>query len=106
MKPVTQPIRRPPSRDEAGKATIETTEADYVVAANEKRRHLTKAQLSCAAVKYKEYTDKEAKERQRQAGEQFGRGKRKVQERVPEAIPRAQCRDETGPTASRLLVTM
>jgi protein gp37 len=52
----------------------------YVRSENEKRRHLTKEQLAVVAIKAAEYAkySEEAKQRQREAGENFGRGQEKV----------------------------
>lgn len=59
----------------------------FVLSKNLHRRHLTSAQKAAIAVEALPLLQKQAKERQRQAGEQFGRGQeQKLVEKIPQAM--------------------
>ena len=59
----------------------------FVLSKNLHRRHLTSAQKAAIAVEALPLLEKQAKERQRQAGEQFGRGQeQKLVEKIPQAM--------------------
>jgi hypothetical protein len=72
-------------------------EAIRFVMRTNKRRNLTSSQWACIAMEAEEIVSKikeEAKERQIQAGKENGRGKEKVMEQIPEAIPERETSSE------------
>ncbi len=66
----------------------------FAYTANMTRRHLKDGQKAAIAVPFKKHLKAEAKERQREAGENYGRGQEKVPEHVPEA--NGDSRDKAG----------
>lgn len=71
--------------------------ADYVFTVNDQRRHLDHDARSLAAAKYKKQAASEAKERQKVAGKEHGRGKQKLVAPAPQAIARGPAaRDEAA----------
>lgn len=58
----------------------------FVVSLNLHRRHLTTTQRAVLSVDILPMLEAEAKERQRAAGEQFGRGQEKLVEKIPQAF--------------------
>jgi hypothetical protein len=69
--------------------SIEVDVADpvaYVLSLNLHRRHLSPAQLGMVAARAREIYDRQAKERQKEAGKVHGRGQTKVPVNLPEPI--------------------
>ena len=58
----------------------------FVLSLNLARRHLNSSQTAFVALEVEKVLAKEAKERQIEAGVQFGRGSAKVVEKIPQAI--------------------
>lgn len=68
----------------------------FVVSLNLHRRHLNESQRSMIAARIKPMFEAEAKERQRQAGQEYGRGPEKVKANLPEPIESRQARDDAA----------
>ncbi len=61
-----------------------------------KRRHLTSGQKTAIGTDVEEMLAEEAKERQREAGKQFGRGQEKLVEKIPQAIDENKSRQQAA----------
>ena len=70
----------------------------FVLSKNLHRRHLTPSQRSIVADEIREFYDRKAKERQKEAGKEHGRGQEKVPAKLPEP-KKADSRDEAGKAA-------
>lgn len=76
-----------------------------VISLNLKRRHLTNSQKAAVAVDMLPLLEAEAKERQKQAGETFGRGKEKVTQKIGEAVETPKHEGEATNQAAKLMGT-
>ena len=67
---------------------------NFTISLNLNRRHLTKSQLATLAVEIEKVLAEAARERQRLAGEQFGRGK--VNQKIDEPISQPQAAEQAA----------